>query len=238
MATSDRPRRASTAPRASRGAEAKPSLSAKARPSQQRSEQTFERLLTVAAEVLADVGVERLSTNLVCERAGLTPPALYRYFPNKYAILMALGHRLMARQDALIDKWISIEVLAGGAEAVQPALRGLLLEMTALTRDTVGGMWIMRAIRALPVLQEVRLQSHAQVTAAQADLLLQSVPVLPREDVVLALRVVANLMHATVEMLLEEPCDHEQVADIVSGMMASHLNRLVAQVMAQLGAAG
>ena len=30
-----------------------------------------------------EVGIERLSTNLVCERAGLTPPALYRYYPNK-----------------------------------------------------------------------------------------------------------------------------------------------------------
>ena len=44
---------------------------------------------------VSDVGIERLSTNLVCERAGLTPPALYRYFPNKYALLSELGQRLM-----------------------------------------------------------------------------------------------------------------------------------------------
>ncbi|WP_445380862.1 TetR/AcrR family transcriptional regulator, partial [Pseudomonas syringae] len=52
-----------------------------------------------------EVGIERLSTNLVCERAGLTPPALYRYFPNKYALLTVLGERLLEKQNERIDHW-------------------------------------------------------------------------------------------------------------------------------------
>ena len=71
------------------------------RPAQQRSSETYERILAVTAETLAEIGFERLSTNIVCERAGLTPPALYRYFPNKYALLYELGRRLMQRQNAL-----------------------------------------------------------------------------------------------------------------------------------------
>ena len=50
------------------------------------------------ARTLADVGIERLFTNLVCERGGLTPPALYR-FPNEYALPSELGRRLMERQN-------------------------------------------------------------------------------------------------------------------------------------------
>ena len=52
-----------------------PSLDTKSRPSRRRGKDTFEVILTTAGELLAEVGFERLTTNLVCERAGLTPPA-------------------------------------------------------------------------------------------------------------------------------------------------------------------
>src|ERR1035437_8849710 len=104
----------------------KPSLLAKKQPSQQRSTQTVELILRLTAEVLADVGIERLSTNLVCERAGLTPPALYRYFPNKYAILSELGQRLMLRQNELIPRWITPVLLGGPTAELEIALTGLV----------------------------------------------------------------------------------------------------------------
>ena len=52
-------------------------------PTQTRALETCERILDAAATLLGEVGIERLSTNLICERAGLSPPALYRYYPNK-----------------------------------------------------------------------------------------------------------------------------------------------------------
>lgn len=209
----------------------KPSLRTKITPRQQRASDTFERILDVAAQALADEGFERLSTNLVCERAGLTPPALYRYFPNKYALLRELGERLMHKQDALIDKWINADVLAAGAPALEGALKGLLLDTYAVTRDTVGGIWIMRATRAVPLLQKVRMQSHERVTAAQAALLCAALPMLPPTQVELVCRVVANLVHASVEMLLEEPCDPDQVSEVVASMIAGHLPRMMTQAL-------
>ncbi|MBV8684596.1 MAG: TetR family transcriptional regulator, partial [Caulobacteraceae bacterium] len=52
-----------------------PSLDAKSLPSRRRGKDTFESILATAGVLLAEVGFERLTTNLVCERAGLTPPA-------------------------------------------------------------------------------------------------------------------------------------------------------------------
>ena len=74
----------------------------KNKPRQERAKRTYEAILTAAAELLVEVGVERISTNLVAERAGITVPALYRYFPNKYAVLHALGAGLMDAQDTVI----------------------------------------------------------------------------------------------------------------------------------------
>ena len=77
----------------------------KNKPRQERAKRTYEAILVAAAELLVEVGVERISTNLIAERAGITVPALYRYFPNKYAVLNALGAVLMDRQNEVFQQW-------------------------------------------------------------------------------------------------------------------------------------
>lgn len=204
-----------------------PPLETKVQPAQKRATETYELLLDAAAKTLAEQGIERLSTNLVAERAGVTPPALYRYFPNKYALLSELGKRLMQRQNECIDRWISPEVLAGGSETLEPALAGLLLDTYNVTRKVEGGVWIMRALRAVPALQEVRLGSHAAVTAAQVRLQAKALPGVKRSELVLVNRIVVELIYAAVEMLFDEKLDAKAVARIVAGMLSSHLNRMV-----------
>ena len=75
-------------------------------PKQDRAQATYDLLLDVAGELLGEVGIERISTNMICARAGLTPPALYRYFKDKYAVLEALGQRLMTKQNDALEAWI------------------------------------------------------------------------------------------------------------------------------------
>ena len=203
-----------------------PPLATKKQPAQQRATETFERILEVTAQTLADVGIERLSTNLVCERAGLTPPALYRYFPNKYALLSELGQRLMERQNERVGHWITLEVLDGGLDALERALEGLILDTYKVTLQTVGGVWIMRALRAVPALQQVRLASHAAVTREQAKLLAMALPQADKTELGLVSRVVVELIYATVEMIFDEPLDVKAVARMVAGMVASHMARI------------
>ena len=203
-----------------------PSLATKKQPAQQRAAETYERILEVTALTLADVGIERLSTNLVCERAGLTPPALYRYFPNKYALLSELGKRLMQAQNARVDRWITLDALAGGVESLERAVEGLILDTYEATVQTVGGVWIMRALRAVPALQEVRLASHATVTQEQARLLSQALPEADAAELQLVSRIVVELIYATVEMIFDEPLDVNAVARTVAGMVASHLTKV------------
>lgn len=204
-----------------------PTLAAKKLPAQQRATETYERILEAAAQTLIEVGVERLSTNLVCMRAGLSPPALYRYFPNKYALLFELGQRLMQRQNECVAKWMSVEVVQRGVPALEEALAGLLLDTYAATRDTPAGVWIMRAMRAVPALQEVRLTSHAAVTEAQTRLLVKALPGAKRAELKLASRIVVELIYATVEMLFDESLKPKEVARIAAGMMASHLAKVM-----------
>ena len=88
----------------------------KNKPRQDRAKRTYEAILEAAAELLVEVGVERISTNLTAERAGITVPALYRYFPNKYAMLNALGAVLMDRQNEVARQWFEAHLGDGDPE--------------------------------------------------------------------------------------------------------------------------
>ncbi|MGV3731305.1 MAG: TetR/AcrR family transcriptional regulator [Sphingopyxis sp.] len=132
-------------------------------PKQARAQQTRERLLDVAGDLLAEVGLERISTNMIAARAGLSPPALYRYFADKYAVLEALGRRLMARQNAALDRWIERHA-TGGLTAMADRIGDLLAANAAVTRAEPGAVWILRALHASPQLVHIRLESHRAVT--------------------------------------------------------------------------
>jgi AcrR family transcriptional regulator len=204
-----------------------PTLAVKTQPAQRRATETFERILEVGAQTLADVGIDRLSTNLVCERAGLSPPALYRYFPNKYALLCELGRRLMERQNEVIPNWISLEVLVGPRAGLERALQGLLLDTYRVTRETTAGLWITRALRAVPALAEVRLESHHKVTRAQVELLRAAYPGADVEELRLVSRVTVELIYAATELLFDEsPLSGQAVAQLVGAMVASYRGRL------------
>lgn len=204
------------------------SLDTKSRPSRRRGKDTFEVILTTAGELLAEVGFERLTTNLVCERAGLTPPALYRYFPNKYALLKELAHRLMDAQDKVVLAWLE----AGGTEAssIEESVaknRDLQKRINAITRAFPGGDWILRALRALPVLQEVRTTSRDMVAQTLFDILKAANPTASEDRLRTATRLTTQMMYAATEMVLEEPDqDEDKINEEICWMVSLYYQHL------------
>jgi AcrR family transcriptional regulator len=175
----------------------------RAPPRQERAVQTYERLLDVAGELLAEVGVERISTNQICARAGMTPPALYRYFADKYAVLEALGRRLMDRQNAVLFEWLDRHAPAG-LVALGAAVEELLRATARVTDAEPGAIWTLRALRAVPQLAHVRIESHRLVTERLVETYAPLVPDMPRDVLWRRLRLSVELGFAVDEMLTEE----------------------------------
>lgn len=173
------------------------------RPKQERSQATYELLLNVAGELLAEVGIDRISTNLICTRAGLTPPALYRYFDDKYALLEALGRRLMARQNQALEAWIARHD-HGGAASLRDNIEELLRETAAVTASEPGAVWILRALHAIPRLVHVRVESHRYVTDRLTDAYAAHLPNIARDELWQRLRLSVEMGFAVDEMLTEE----------------------------------
>lgn len=136
----------------------------KNKPRQERAKRTYEAILVAAAQLLVEVGVERISTNLIAERAGITVPALYRYFPNKYAVLNALGIGLIEKQTAVFANWFEQYSSAGDNSGLVEDTYSLLRAVYDVTEAQEGGLEIMQALRTVAPLQEQRLQSHRQAT--------------------------------------------------------------------------
>lgn len=62
-------------------------------PVQARSTARLAALLDAAAEVVSEIGYERLTTAMVAERAGASIGTVYRYFPDRIALLQSLAAR-------------------------------------------------------------------------------------------------------------------------------------------------
>ncbi|MEO9469910.1 helix-turn-helix domain-containing protein [Parasphingorhabdus sp.] len=172
------------------------------RPRQKRAAETFDLILETAAVLLEEVGFDKLSTNLICERAGLTPPALYRYFPNKYAVLKELGQQLMAEQNQAVFEWLQGDVQSlREAESLQSVLRG----QYDITCARKGGPWIMRSLHASPLLENVRLQSHDLMVEKLVLRQLETTPDLDRSIAERKFRITTETGYAMLEMLIDNP---------------------------------
>ncbi|MFF8864481.1 MULTISPECIES: TetR family transcriptional regulator [unclassified Streptomyces] len=62
---------------------------------QARGERRIAQLLKAAAQVFCTTGYTAASTNAIAREAGVSPGTLYQFFPNKEAIAIELGDRLM-----------------------------------------------------------------------------------------------------------------------------------------------
>jgi AcrR family transcriptional regulator len=172
-------------------------------PQQERAVQTRDHLLDVAGELLGEVGIENISTNMICARAGMTPPALYRYFKDKHAVLETLGQRLMDRQNEALLSWLE-RYTPDGIDALATHLEDLMRETARITRAEPGGAWIERALRASPKLAHVRVASHQFVTDRITDAFAPLLSGVSRKALWRRVRLTVEFGYAVDEMLDEE----------------------------------
>jgi AcrR family transcriptional regulator len=203
------------------------SLDTKNKPRQDRSQSTYDAILRAAGELLEEVGIERLSTNLVCKRAGLTPPALYRYFPNKYALLKELGAQLMKIQDDAVYSWQD-QVRSVRGRSVRVAAektRQILTHLNKITREFPGGGWVMRALRAVPTLSQVRIQSRESVAVRDYESLVERYPNVDKRVLRIAATLCVEVLYASMELVIDQPeLDADLITQEISHMTALYLD--------------
>lgn len=183
----------------------KPKRSARTRrPTHARATANFEKLLQAAADVLADTGFEKLTSNEICARAGLTPPAFYHYFNNKYEVLEELADRLMRKQHDNFLAWFKEFSENGSRLPSHHAMERLFEAAAQIAAQEPSGMWTIRALRALPNLAHLRLKWQRIYSDQIFEAVKQLAPDVPPDTLWMRVRILVEFAYIIDELALEE----------------------------------
>jgi AcrR family transcriptional regulator len=79
---------------------------------QARGRRRVDAILNAAEQVLAEAGYDGASTNAIAARANTSIGSIYQFFPNKDAIMQAVGLRYLERCGGLFAPLLSAEAAA------------------------------------------------------------------------------------------------------------------------------
>ena len=133
-------------------------LSPRVRPVQARAKHTVDLILDNAAALLDEVGIDAFNTNLLAERAGVAVRSVYRYYPNKLAVIVGLAERQASEWQTLLGNLML--PLANPKQNAYEAWDDVLDAYVAYLEEKQGRSAMHRAMQALPQLSEVNRRDN------------------------------------------------------------------------------
>ena len=140
-------------------------LKPRKQPAQRRAEETVTLILDTSAQLLSKLGLEDFNTNLLAQQAGLRVSTVYRYFPNKHAILTALVQNL---RDAILEALTSVK---GDNDDWRSVIIEYIDAYVALCREHEGFLAIRRAMQSTPKLRGIEKEMETKLSSSIAKLL-------------------------------------------------------------------
>ncbi len=193
-------------------------------PVQARSTARLATLLDSAAAVIDEIGYERLTTAMVAERAGASIGTVYRYFPDRIAVLQSLAarnvERLMVRT--------ADELQAGRHGSATDAVLALHAVTVELFRTEPG----YRSLRAGDVIDlrpsATESTSNAMLATAVSDALVAHYDATDSSELRLAIGTAVELIDALVARAFarSERGDDELLAESQRALRAVLAGRL------------
>ena len=111
-----------------------PSTPIRVEPVQARSAARVGALLDAACQTMHEVVYEQLTTAMVAERAGASIGTVYRYFPDRVAVLQAVAARNLER----VTQALRADLAKSAPATVNAALRTALDILTRFFREEPG----------------------------------------------------------------------------------------------------
>ncbi|MFJ9810511.1 TetR/AcrR family transcriptional regulator [Streptomyces sp. NPDC101158] len=129
------------------------------RPQQARSRARVEAILGAADRILSDEGFEALTMRRIAEAAGVPVGSIYQFYPDKSAVVDALGQRYLGAFEAAIDELVARALAGELADLV-----GTMVDVYAeLFRSQRGGMTLWAGRHLSPELARADEASNALI---------------------------------------------------------------------------
>ena len=178
-----------------------PDLAPRCMPRQARARRTVEHILATAAELLAEVGIDGFNTNLLAERADVRVRTIYRYFPNKLAVVHELARRLAEAWDT----WFDDRALADPSRPIGEVWSGYVRAFVEGVQHQPGGLAIRAALHSQPELREIEIADTHRLARRLAKALCARAPHLSRDRAFLASTLLLETAIAALDRALTGP---------------------------------
>ena len=199
----------------------------RSRPGQARSRATFQKILETAAELLEEVGWDGFNTNLLAERSGHRPAAIYRYFPNKLAIVSTLAEQLIAEWDGWLTGFGKRVEDSGD---VKEAWAYYVRRFPDYLKSRRGGVAVRRAMQASPVLREIDQRDNALLAGQLADALDRVMPHVAKKQAAAAARILLESAVSSLDLIIEsKPAEARRMMDEMLAMHDAYFDQLAAR---------
>jgi AcrR family transcriptional regulator len=196
-------------------------LAPRATPTQKRAKELVENILDTTARLLDEVGVDALTTNLIAERAGIRIASLYRYYPNKFAIMVAIWQGCLTRELATLSEFMAT---SGGRLPLDEVVNELVDAAVAVERTSPGIVTLLRAMRVTPELKHVEASSSQLVAGSIALWLGQRGANIPNDRMAVVTRTITEVMWAVLDYASGlKSADEERVLDELKLLARSYL---------------
>jgi AcrR family transcriptional regulator len=172
-------------------------------PSQRRSRETFEAVVTACTWLLPELGYAGTTTNHIAERAGVNIASLYEYFPGKDAIVAQVAERLVERVLGRLAAGAD-QVVGGGDEQAVRRWIEIIHETVASERALVAVfLYQVPYTNQLPPIQAIgaRLLEFSQQVRERAGGFVHP------DFSAATLHLVINLVTSTIMQLVLDPPD-------------------------------
>jgi AcrR family transcriptional regulator len=121
-------------------------------PVQDRSIKRSREILDVTGELLERVGLDDLTTNRIAKEVGISVGSLYHYFPNKHAILYAMGQRWVDEIAAMLDY---IDALPVEQMTLAALVDEMLQQNLKIYKRQKAVLTLVQAMFSIPELREL-----------------------------------------------------------------------------------
>ncbi|WP_051205745.1 TetR/AcrR family transcriptional regulator [Oceanospirillum maris] len=128
------------------------SLKPRHAPVQDRSKQRSQQIIDATAELLDQIGLDDLNTILIAKAVGISVGSLYHYFPNKHAILHAMGTCWLEQVEAALDEIARWPIETMGLDTLLPKMLKLKL---GVYRRQKAILALVQAMFSVPELREL-----------------------------------------------------------------------------------
>nr|WP_193193899.1 TetR/AcrR family transcriptional regulator [Microbulbifer taiwanensis] len=130
----------------------KSQLTPRREPVQARARERARQILDTTGRLLEEVGLNDLTTILIAKELGVSVGSLYHYFPNKHAILYAMGEQWLSSMTVALEE---LEQQDLENLDLQQFLAELLDRLVAVYREQRGLLPLVQAMWGIPELHEL-----------------------------------------------------------------------------------